>query len=171
MFFYGDFMKQDKINCTSWLVVTSVMMIFCALWHMLWRILSAFMNITDKVQAFGSESFTYNEISSYAHILGGGSSLAAVHGLLLRIIVPLQMICGALGIINAVLSKKNISAVKIISFLSGLAMCIIGAAAALTALFSGAVPVYICVFLTFTLFTVPLMHEVISVKMLIGEGK
>ena len=93
-------MKQEKNNFGSQLIVTSVMMIICGLWHMLWRILSTFVSVTDKVQRFGTESFVYNEISSYFEILGSGSSMAAVHRLLMTVVVPLQIGCGIVGIIS-----------------------------------------------------------------------
>jgi len=163
--------KQEKNDYLPQLIVTSVMMIICGLWHMLWRILSAFTSIADKVQGFSSESFIYNELSSYIEILGGGSSMATVHSLLLKIVVPLQIACGIAGIIIAAVSKMNINIIRIIPFLLGLAMCLIGASAALTAVVSGVVPVYICVFLTFTLFVVPLLYEVFAVKALIGGTK
>ena len=162
-------MKQEKNNFGSQLIVTSVMMIICGLWHMLWRILSTFVSVTDKVQGFGTESFVYNEISSYFKILGSGSSMAAVHRLLMTVVVPLQIGCGIVGIIiAAIISKKNITAIKIIPFISGLTMCIVGAVSALTAAVSGTVPVLVCVFLVFTLFIVPVLYEAFAVRALIG---
>lgn len=148
------------------LLISSVAMILCGLCHWVWKYVMSLTNLFGKLQSIGNEGFVYSSAGSWLQLLRSGSQAGAAHRATLYIIVPLQIICGIVGILfsAARFAKRDFGNFNIIPFVFGFMMCLVGAASLVLLLVSSAaaLPAKIC--LCVTLAAVPAAFAVCSVN-------
>ena len=148
------------------LLITSISLFVCSLCHLVWKQVLKFSEILDKVGSVGKDNFNINDIYDWLGLLSSQSQSASIHKLSLGIVVPLELICGVIGIRFAAerFTKHDWGMFNIIPIIFGAAISLIGAVSFVLLAVSGKAVIMTLLLLALTLVAIPVMYLVIAVK-------
>ena len=148
------------------LLLTSIALFVCSLCHLVWKQIYKFSEILEKVGSVGRDNFSVTEIIDWLGLLSSGSQSASMHKLSLSVIVPLEILCGVVGIIFAAarFTKRDFGMFNIIPVIFGAAISLVGAVSFVLLAVSGKAVLMTLFLLLLTLVVIPVLYLVIAVK-------
>lgn len=154
---------------TARVIVSSSAVIICGLLNFILTLLRKAFGVIDTVSDIAQSNLDYSQVGTWKKLLSAAGSIKAIFTLSVNALTILQIISGIIGIALAILVNSKKSKVsskfvkfKIIPFICGIIISVLGAVSYLALLLSKSSPIFLSIIMFLTVLFVPIIFTVFS---------